>query len=250
MKIHFAFKILPLLICWLSIVFSYQPANGQLLNAMYEKMRLIREKNSAVLGTDNLVKSDSIAAYNGNESSMIRYGNWCLRNNREKIGIDFLKWASSLNNDTAKCYLAEAYYWGIGVSHDPAKAEEILKTIEIKEGIILKGIMIYDGLIFSKDYQKAAEIFKSVNPESFYYNLSCYYLSKCYRYGRGVKKDINKSIEFIEKAKVRPLKARNIEETKAGQFWEITKPINDEIRKYKELKSIDIHNSAPSFGLG
>lgn len=232
--------------------------HGALLSAMYNKMRLIREKN----GTDDFSEADSSNAEKGIESAMVKFGSWCIRNERIDEGLRFLKKASTLGNDTAKCYLAEAYYFGLDGNHSVSKAKEIINTIKIKEGSFLNAIIIYDGSFNNQSqYRKAISIFESIGIDSFYHPLACYYLSKCYRYGRGVNRNLDKSIEFMNMARKKPLTARNIEETKPDQFLQIVRPIsneqqnrinriNEELEEYNKSVEEEIKNSTPSFGLG
>ncbi|MGM9799914.1 MAG: tetratricopeptide repeat protein [Muribaculaceae bacterium] len=202
----------------LMLLTSAQESHGALLLAMYQKMNMLMDKVSI---------SDSIGAENGNPSSMIRYGKWCIRNGRKQKGIQYLEKVAALGNDTAKCCLAELYYFRDNKEfHNPQKALKIIHDIKIKEGDFLRALMYYDGIGVERDYGKAFELLSSIPETSFFYSLSLYYLSKCYRYGRGVNANIetaNKLILHAHNLVSYVLKATYLEEIKPNLYIKITK---------------------------
>lgn len=244
------FSILALLTVLIITLCSPLQSRGALLLAMYQKMRLVRERN----GVDPISEADSIGAEQGNVSAMIKYGAWCVRNNRVLEGKTYLEKASVERNDTAKCYLAELYIFKESEGlYNPDLAIEIINGIHIQEKNFLKAIMYYEGYGCERNYHKAYELFSSISEESFYSHLALYYLSKCYRYGRGIDINLNKSSELIRKACVKPLNARNLEESKPSQFVGIIYPKSDkveaEMEAYKKLVGAEVENANPTFEL-
>lgn len=250
--------VLYIVMVTLSLCCSFECYGQNTLQRMYEKMRTIREKNLKVLmntknGEDIISPVDSIKAREGNIPAMIRYGSWCVRNERTAQGIECLERASALGNDTAKCYLAEIYLSkDIETFFNPTLAIKIINTISISDVNYLKAKMFYWGYGCSRNYRKATELLTTISDDSFFYQLACYYLSKCYRYGRGTSCDLQKSIELMRIAEILPLESRNFEETESKQFLEIIflNPLQKEIEIYKKNVRDDVRNSTPTFTLG
>lgn len=160
-------------------------ANAQLL-AMYQKMRTIREKNLSIL-----IKKDSIAAYEGNSDAQYKYGLYLYLSNDTK-GMDFLKKSAKQNNPNAMGIIAENLYLQNDQYHQREAYQMFKSASELHDtlSICYLGICNYWGHGTQKNYEDAVKFLKtaSYSKQSYIRKLGLFYLSKCYRYGRGIKK--------------------------------------------------------------
>lgn len=155
------------------------------------------------LQNEKILKSDCKKADNGNVhlqiSCALRY--WGKKD-YDKCR-EYLNKAIKANNDTAMVFIAEMDYYGYGIkktNFDNAyqTAIKAYRRGNLYANFIL-GKIYYD----KGDFNKAFSCFMAV-PHSYpNIRLNYYYISKCYRYGRGVSKSIEKSKEFLNKAYIK-----------------------------------------------
>ena len=120
-------------------------------------------------------------------------------------------------NDLARCYLN-----GIGTAKDEAKAfhwYQLSADDKDEDGECGVGVCYYNGYGVTKDYNKAFQWFNKTIDDHPVIRKSTYvtvleYLSKCYRFGRGVKADPKKADECLEKAQ--SLGSTSAEDIKKG----------------------------------
>ncbi len=63
----------------------------------------------------------------------------------------------------------------------------------------LLGMMYYEGIATERDYEKAMTLFRDVDSDRA--NM---YMGLAYKYGNGVKKDVDKAVELLEKVEYNP----------------------------------------------
>lgn len=177
----------------LGLIFITQYANASLLLAMYQKMRLIREQ-------ENILKADSLTAENGNVSMQLTCALRYWGKGDYSTARHFLDKAVREKNDTAMVYLAEMDYYGYGLSGPDTESALKYANKALSLGNKLSYFIIGKSLYDNQDYVKAFKCFMSVPDESPNMRLSNYYIAKCYRYGRGVQRDVKKSDIYFHKA--------------------------------------------------
>lgn len=170
----------------LIVSFLVVDAYGALLLAMYQRMRLQKEYLQ-------MVKADSIDAYEGNAEAEFRYGLHCIFEKDRVEGIRLLKRSASKNYPQSIGALAEIKYLeDTDVNHYEAynlftKAAALNDTLSI----CYLGICKYYGHGTKRNYEEAYRFFTIASESKIesIRDLGLYYLSKCYRYGRGTTKN-------------------------------------------------------------
>lgn len=170
----------------LGLIFIIQHANAGFLLGMYQKMRLTREQ-------ENILKADSLTAENGNVNMQLTCALRYWGKGDYSTARHFLDKAVREKNDTAMVYLAEMDYYGYGLSGPDTESALKYANTALGLGNKLSYFIIGKSLYDKQDYVNAFKCFMSVPDESPNMRLSNYYIAKCYRYGRGVQRDIKKS---------------------------------------------------------
>ena len=136
---------------------------------------------------------------------------------RDLADEEMLFYIPETRNDLARCYLN-----GIGTAKDEAKAfhwYQLSADDKDEDGECGVGVCYYNGYGVTKDYNKAFQWFNKTIDDHPVIRKSTYaivleYLSKCYRFGRGVKADPKKADECLEKAQ--SLGSTSAEDIKKG----------------------------------
>ena len=177
----------------LGLIFIVQNVNAALLLGLYQKMRMIKEQ-------ENILKADSLMAENGNVNMQLTCALRYWGKGDYSTARHFLDKAVREKNDTAMVYLAEMDYYGYGLSGPDTESALKYANKALGLGNKLSYFIIGKSLYDKQDYVKAFKYFMSVPDESPNIRLSNYYIAKCYRYGRGVERDIKKSDIYFHKA--------------------------------------------------
>lgn len=177
----------------LGLIFIVQNVNAALLLGLYQKMRMIKEQ-------ENILKADSLMAENGNVNMQLTCALRYWGKGDYSTARHFLDKAVREKNDTAMVYLAEMDYYGYGLSRPDTESALKYANKALGLGNKLSYFIIGKSLYDKQDYVKAFKYFMSVPDESPNIRLSNYYIAKCYRYGRGVERDIKKSDIYFHKA--------------------------------------------------
>lgn len=149
------------------------------------------------------LKQDSIMAEQGFVDKQLRCAIAYSRKGDYRVTRHFLEKAIEAGNDTATCYLAEMEYFGLGQQANKQKAYQLIRQAQEhgnRLSNMLLGIMYYYGDVIPRNTEKAYTYFTWVPDNSLYHKLKCYYLYKCYCYGRGVEKDLQKAEVMLQKA--------------------------------------------------
>lgn len=173
-----------------------QNIQAQFLLLLHEKMKLARQY-------ENILQSDSKEAANGNVHLQIT----CALRYWGKKDYDkcreYLNKAIKANNDTAMVYIAEMDYYGYGINK-PNFDNAYQTAIKAYRRGNLYANFILGKIYYDKgDFHKAFSCFMAVPNNYPNIRLNYYYISKCYRYGRGVSKNVEKSKEFLNKAYIK-----------------------------------------------
>lgn len=186
-----------IVIIFLGLVFIAHNTHAQLLLPMYQKMKLIRERNNI---HESILMADSLTAEDGNVHLQLTCALRYWGKGDYTTARHFLDKAIKVKNDTAMVYLAEMNYYGYGASNPDVDSALKLANKALSFGNTLSYFIIGKFYYDMKDYVKAFNCFTSVPDNSPNIRLNNYYIAICYRYGRGVQLDINKSLEYFHKA--------------------------------------------------
>lgn len=126
--------------------------------------------------------------------------------NYEKAFNLFNELAEKFDNEDAKYYLAEMYYYGFYVKKDYERAFELFQEVAILDNLewleedarCYIGKMYYNGEYVVEDYKKAFQIFSTL-VEKYNNNDATFYLGEMYYYGFYVREDRKKAFELFSK---------------------------------------------------
>ncbi|MDE6787789.1 MAG: sel1 repeat family protein [Ruminococcus sp.] len=134
----------------------------------------------------------AINYWNGNEE----YG----QEPNKRKAIDLWKIAAEKGNATAQCNLGNCYFSGEGVNQNDNEALKWYKMAaeqDYNDSCTMTGFIYYN---INQNYQEAVRYFKKavkLNPDD---ETALYFLGLCYLSGKGVPKNKNKGIQYIQAA--------------------------------------------------
>lgn len=113
---------------------------------------------------------------------------------------EYLMEAYELGSDQAPLCVAQAYYYGIGVSEDYQKAMDMFTEI-VENGSNVKAgryvaMMYENGRGVGVNYEKVPQYYQIAAESGD--TTSQYYVGKCYEYGIGVDVDYEKAMEWYQ----------------------------------------------------
>ena len=123
-----------------------------------------------------------------------------------EVAVSLYSKAAKQGVAEAQYQLGECYYKGLGISQNYEIAilwyEKSAKYPYSWAQWMAQcrlGECYYEGKGVNSDYDKAAKYFMMAN-EHDYYGAAAFYLSKCYRFGRGVPQDVAKADSLQKEA--------------------------------------------------
>lgn len=168
--------------------------NAQLL-LLHEKIRKIREQNRLRRELLEIrFLNDSVSATKGDAEAQYKYGLYCFFVKDKEKGISLLQKSAKQKNPNACGVIGEILFQGAGLPQNRDEAFKYFKkaaSLNDTLSICYLGICSYYGYGVSKNYNEAVKYFSIASASSFesIRTLALFYLAKCYRYGRGIKRD-------------------------------------------------------------
>lgn len=192
--IIFGFNLLPLL--------AQNTADSTEISDLYQAYRNIRKMDSPQLQQDG-VKTFMKYALKGNLKAMNMVGYLYehgigTRKDKEKAIFWYLK-ASDNNYIPALINLARIYKRQANFKKSYEYACKLAK-LSHPAGYYMKGYHLYKGISCQQNYAQAFAEFEKGTLQNDRYCL--YMLGICYRNGYGVKRDINKATELLNRSKL------------------------------------------------
>ena len=192
---------------------------------MFMRMHMIREQVS-------ILKVDSLMAESGNVHHQLTCALRYWGREEYMTARHFLNRAVAENNDTAMVYLAEMDYYGYGLSKPDANSALRHANKALARGNKFSYFIIGKNYYDAQKYEEAFKCFELVPDDSPNIRLNNYYIAKCFRYGRGVRQDVRKSVDYLKKANM----------AEPVDWWEKhfprIKELND-LRKIAEILKIE-----------
>ena len=175
----------------IGLIVLFQNANAALLLAMYQKMRIMRERTLSI---------DSLNAEEGSVHMQLSCALRYWSRGKYDVARHFLNKAVEGENDTAMVYLAEMDYYGYGLEQPNTGSALKFAKKALRKGNKLSYFIIGKNYYDNMDYHNAYKCFINVPDDSHNIQVTYYYLAKCHRYGRGVQIDVQKSLDYLKKA--------------------------------------------------